>query len=97
MTKLRITRVTRVLRNFFTFGICSKEFSFQFLELTSKEVSPFWIFTDRPAAMASGSFSMKEKRIRRPTAVRTDPSMLPMGGQKKPPTIRRMLTTRVMR
>lgn len=39
-------------------------------------------------------FPTTEKRRSNPTAFNTEPSMLPMGGQMKPQTISKILTTR---
>lgn len=64
---------------------------------TSATKSPFWIFTDLPALMASGNFPTIENMSSSPTAVSTLPSITPMGGQKKPPTISSTLNTNDIR
>ena len=51
---------------------------------------------ERPALIASGILSMVANISSNPTALRTLPSITPMGGTKKPPTISKMLTTRLI-
>ena len=50
--------------------------------------SPFWNFTVRPSSTARNPYSSAGKTSSSPTAVRQEPSMTPIGGTKKPPTIR---------
>ena len=60
-------------------------------ELTSMDESPLVSFTLLPALMASGIFSTVANMISNPTAVRTLPSICPIGGQKNPPMMRAIL------
>ena len=53
----------------------------------SMVVSPFWNFTPSPSSMARNPYRRVGNRSNSPTAVRMEPSMTPIGGTKKPPTI----------
>jgi hypothetical protein len=52
------------------------------------EVSPFWNFTDKPSSIARKPYNRVGKSSNSPTEVNTEPSMIPIGGTKKPPIIR---------
>ena len=51
------------------------------------EVSPFWNFIFVPNSNALKAYRSVGNSINSPTAVKTEPSMMPIGGTKKPPTI----------
>ena len=51
---------------------------------TSAVKSPLLIFTVLPALIASGILAITLNISKRPTAVRTEPSITPTGGTKKP-------------
>lgn len=54
---------------------------------TSAVKSSLLIFTDLPALIVSGIFSMTENMRSKPTAVSIEPSIMPTGGTRKPPMI----------
>ena len=55
--------------------------------LISILVSPFWNFTDNPSSIARYAYRSVGKSNNSPTAVKHEPSIMPIGGTKKPPTI----------
>ena len=71
-------------------------FIIQWSEDISAEVSAWVIRILPPLLSASGIWATTANINSRPTAVRTEPSITPIGGQKKPPMINRALRMEVI-
>ena len=62
------------------------------MPLASIVISPLVIRTYPATSMITGTCAREANPKRMPTAVNTEPSMMPIGGTQKPATIRPILT-----